>query len=159
MRLIAVSDIHGRKGNLFDIVEKHIDDADYFLCLGDCNSGDDLDEIHIYFKNKIHLITVCGNTDWRSTEPAVREFTLAGKRIMLCHGHTFNVKLTYITLAHEAKNRGIDIALFGHTHVPYISNENGIYLMNPGSVANGCYGIIDIKNNEIICENTKIQGV
>ncbi len=75
---------------------------------------------------------------------------------MLCHGHTFNVKMTYITLAHEAKNRGVDIALFGHTHEPYISLENGVYLMNPGSAANGSYGIIDINDKEIICENVRI---
>ena len=31
MRLITVSDIHGGKGNLFDIVEKHIDEAEYFI--------------------------------------------------------------------------------------------------------------------------------
>lgn len=156
MRLIAVSDIHGRKGNLFDIVEKHIDDADYFLCLGDCNSGNDLDDIKIYFGNRMHFITVCGNTDFSSTEPTTREFTLAGKRIMLCHGHTFNVKLTYLTLAHEAKTRGVDIALFGHTHEPLFRIENGVYLINPGAVANGSYGIIDITDHEIKYENAKI---
>ena len=43
MRLIVVSDIHGRKGNLFEIVDRHIKEADYFLCLGDCNSGDDFE--------------------------------------------------------------------------------------------------------------------
>ncbi len=46
MRLIVVSDIHGRKGNLFEIVDRHIKEADYFLCLGDCNSGDDFDDIN-----------------------------------------------------------------------------------------------------------------
>lgn len=156
MRLIAVSDIHGKKGNLFEIVDRHIKEADYFLCLGDCNSGDDFDDINIFFEKKFHLITVSGNTDYYSSEPATREFTLEGKKIMLCHGHTFNVKMTYTTLAHEAKNRGVDIALFGHTHEPYINIENGIYLMNPGSVANGSYGIIDIHNKEIFCENVRI---
>lgn len=156
MRFIAISDIHGRKGNLFDIIEKHINDADYFLCLGDCNSGDDLDEINIYYGNRFRMITVCGNTDFRSTEPFTREFTLAGKRIMLCHGHTFNVKLTHLTLAHEAKNRNIDIAFFGHTHEPCCEIENGVYLINPGAVANGSYAIIDINDNEIKYENAKI---
>ena len=156
MRLIAISDIHGRKGNLFDIVDKHIEEAKYFLCLGDCNSGDDFDDVTHFFGKDFHLITVSGNADWYSSEPATREFTLEGKRIMLCHGHTFNVKQTYITLAHEAKNRNIDLALFGHTHEPHISIENGVYLMNPGSVSNGSYGIIDISENEIKCENVKI---
>ena len=156
MRFIAISDIHGRRGNLFDIVEKHIDDANYFLCLGDCNSGDDFDDVIAYFGNKLHLITVCGNTDFRSTEPATREFTLAGKRILLCHGHTFNVKLTHITLAHEAKRRNVDIAFFGHTHEPCCEIEHGIYLINPGAVTNGSYAIVDINDNEIKCEHCKI---
>ena len=156
MRLIAISDIHGRRGNLFDIVEKHIEEAKYFLCLGDCNSGDDFDDVLAFFGKDLHLITVNGNNDWRSSEPATREFTLEGKRIMLCHGHTFNVKLTYITLLHEAKNRSIDIAFFGHTHEPCCEIENGIHLINPGAVANGRYAIIDIDDNEIKCELVKI---
>lgn len=156
MRLVVISDSHGRKGNVFDIIEKNIDNTDYFLCLGDCRNGDDFDDAKIYFKNRLHLISVCGNTDFSSTEPMEREFTLAGKKILMCHGNTYNVKLTYITLTHEAQKRGVDIALFGHTHQPHISCENGVYLMNPGSAASGYYGIVDINNNEIECNHFKL---
>lgn len=158
MRLITVSDIHGGKGNLFDIVEKHIDEAEYFINLGDCNNGDDFDDVKTFFGKKLHLISVCGNCDWGSSDPFTRECTLAQKKIFLCHGHTFNVKQTYLTLANEAKKQGADLALFGHTHIPYASDEHGVLLMNPGSVRNGNYGIIDIKDGIIECRHEKVKG-
>ncbi|UKI23264.1 MAG: metallophosphoesterase family protein [Anaerotruncus sp.] len=38
-----------------------------------------------------------------------------------------------------------DIALFGHTHCPVCKEMNGIYFFNPGALADGSYGIIDIE--------------
>ena len=45
MRMIVTSDSHGRRGALFDIVEKHIEEAALFVNLGDCNSGRDLEDV------------------------------------------------------------------------------------------------------------------
>lgn len=156
MRLIVISDSHGKRGNVFEIIEKHIENADCFLCLGDCNSGDDFDDAKIYFGNKLHLISVCGNTDFRSTEPIEREFKIDGKRVLMCHGHSYYVKQMLARLIAEAKNREIDIAFFGHTHQPHISLENGVYIVNPGSASSGCYAIVDINGDDIKCRNMKL---
>ena len=156
MRLLVISDSDGRKSNIFDIIEMHIDDADYFLCLGDCSGGDDFEYAKAYFGDRLNIISVCGNTDWYSTEPAVRELKFGGKKIMFCHGHTFRVKLSYIDLIHEAKNRGVDVVLFGHTHNPYYEYDNGLHIMNPGAAADGCYGMVDITDKGIMCINAKL---
>lgn len=156
MRLTAISDSHGRKGNVFDIIEKNIESTDYFLCLGDCCNNDDFEEAIIYFGSKLHLISVRGNTDWSSAEPLEREFKLADKRIMMCHGHTYNVKATYLALIHHAQNIDANIAFFGHTHNPHISCENGIYIVNPGTASLGYYSIVDISDGKIECRNLKL---
>ena len=45
----------------------------------------------------------------------------------------------------EAKKKGADIVLFGHTHLQYTDYIDGLYVMNPGSVGMfGQYGVIDI---------------
>lgn len=156
MRLLVISDSHGRKSNIFDIIEMHIDDADYILCLGDCNGGSDFEYAESYFGNKLRVLYVCGNTDWYSTEPAVREIKVGGKTVMFCHGHTFRVKMDYQLLIDEGKRRCADIVLFGHTHTPYYKHTDGIHFMNPGAAADGCYGMVDITDKGILCIHAKL---
>ena len=156
MRFVVISDSHGRKGNVFDIIEMHIEDADYFLCLGDCNDGDDFEYAQAYFKEKLRLKRVCGNCDWYSTEPAVREITLKGKRILFCHGHTFKVKFGYEMLIEEAKRRKADVVIFGHTHNPYYEYRDGLHIFNPGAAQDGRYGMVDITDSGIICINARL---
>lgn len=157
MRLVVISDSHGRKGNVFDIIEMHIEDADYFLCLGDCNGGKDFEDAQIYFKEKLRLLSVCGNCDWYSTEPAVREITPNGKRVMFCHGHTFKAKYGIEMLAYEAKQRNADVVIFGHTHNPFHEYRDGLHIFNPGAAQDGCYGMVDITDSGILCINAKLK--
>ena len=53
---------------------------------------------------------------------------------------------------HEARAKNADIALFGHTHRGLTRYEDGLYLMNPGSLTRAgehSYGIIDITDGGI----------
>ena len=59
-------------------------------------------------------------------------------------------------LFERAKEKGADIALFGHTHTPFYEYRENIHLFNPGSVANSEYGIIDITPSGIMCINARI---
>lgn len=156
MRLLVVSDSHGRSGNLFEIIEKHIKDSDIIISLGDCNDGDDFENAEIFFKNKFKLKRVAGNTDWYSTKPTVDFITANGKKVMFCHGHTFNVKYGYYDIMSEAERQKADIVLFGHTHTPYKDYINGIHYLNPGAVCDGKYGMIDITPAGIVTINASI---
>ncbi len=64
MRLIVTTDSHGRKGKIFDIVERHIDNMDLFINLGDCNNGRDLEDAEQFFGSRLKIKAVCGNCDW-----------------------------------------------------------------------------------------------
>ena len=43
--------------------------------------------------------------------------------------------MTNRLLADEARARGCDIAMYGHTHRPCVEYEGGITLVNPGSLS------------------------
>lgn len=156
MRILVTSDSHGKKGIFFEITEKHINDTDLFINLGDCRNGDDLEEAQLYFKDKLKLMKVAGNGDWYSSEPLINIISFNGKKVMFCHGHTLYVKMGYEKLIEEAKRQKADIALFGHTHIPYHDYIDGIHFFNPGAVQDGCYGIIDVVDNGIVCINAKL---
>ena len=44
------------------------------------------------------------------------------------------VKMDLDDLLIKAKAREADIAVFGHTHIPTIQEEDGVLMVNPGSV-------------------------
>lgn len=156
MRMIVTSDSHGNGGGLFDIIEKHIDDASLFVNLGDCNSGRDLENAKLYFESRLNLICVSGNCDFSRNAPDEQSIRFAGKKVLLCHGHTYRVKFGLYDYQSKAEKEGADIALYGHTHTPCVEYRNGIYYFNPGAVRDGVYGIVDVTKAGIVCFNAKI---
>lgn len=54
---------------------------------------------------------------------------------MLTHGHYYNVSLGVETLREEAIERGCDIAMYGHTHRPYLEQGGKVTILNPGSLS------------------------
>jgi putative phosphoesterase len=145
LRIIVCSDSHGRRAVLEDIVLTH-QNADLFLHLGDGER--EFQELAARYPEK-KMRGVAGNCDWGSTGHTIDSFIAQGKKILLTHGHTFGVKAGLNDYLHTARNLIADIALYGHTHVAYKGYEDGLYVMNPGSVTspkNGppSYGMIDI---------------
>lgn len=156
MRMIVTSDSHGNSTALFDIIQKHIEDASLFVNLGDCNSGRDLENAQIYFENRLNLIGVSGNCDFSGNAPDEQVISFAGKKVFLCHGHTYGVKFGLLDLKSKARREGANIALYGHTHTPCMNYIDGIYFFNPGAVRDGVYGIVDVTKAGIVCFNAKI---
>lgn len=83
MRMIVTSDSHGNKSGFFDVVEKHIDEAELFVNLGDSNSQKDLEDARLYFGSKLNLACVAGNCDWSSDLP-LTSFIKFGAKMFLC---------------------------------------------------------------------------
>lgn len=145
MRIIVVSDTHGDYFNFEKVIETQ-SKADLFIHLGD--GEQEADEIADLYPSK-KFLTVSGNCDFGSPSPASGEIILAGKRIFYTHGHPYQVKYGLTGLIMEARNRKADIALYGHTHESYTSYEDGLYIMNPGSLGHPhdgkpTYGVIDL---------------
>lgn len=153
MRIIVTSDTHRSVGNLFEIVEKHMGSTDLFISLGDEES--DWETVLMLYPD-LKLKQVAGNNDWYSKNPTSDTLTADGKKIFFTHGHPFYVKRGYEQLIQKAKDENAAICLFGHTHIPYENYIDNIHFLNPGSVRESRYGIIDISGDNIMAYSTKI---
>jgi putative phosphoesterase len=126
MKFLITSDIHGNVEALKEIAEKH-KDVDYHLNAGDmCMSQKHYE--------RYHLITVKGNNDFGSNEPYFRILELDGLKVFISHGHLEHVKFGLDKLIIKAKLHQADLCIFGHTHERYMMVEEGILLINPGSL-------------------------
>ena len=153
MRLVVTSDVHKRANTLFKIVERHLNNADLFINLGD--SSDEIAQLLMFYPD-LKLECVAGNCDFSSTYPLTKLLSCADKKVFITHGHPFYVKHGYERIEEEARRIGADICLFGHTHTPYTEIKDGIYYMNPGAVCDYTYGIVDITDKGIMAYTTRI---
>ena len=102
---------------------------------------------------KRQIQNVCGNCDGFTETPDQRILRVEGKRILMMHGHRYNVKLTYASAAYAAREAEADILLFGHTHIPYCEQVDDLWMLNPGSCGGrgATYGVISLENREVMC--------
>lgn len=145
MRIIVFSDSHRNFSVLNQIVTAH-PEADLFLHLGDGKR--EFEDLAALYPDK-QMVGVDGNCDMGLPGKAVDVIVCRGKKIFFAHGHTFLVKHSTATFLAAARAAGAAIALHGHTHIAYSTYEDGLYIMNPGSVTSpshgpASYGMIDI---------------
>ena len=78
---------------------------------------------------------VRGNNDFFSELPREEEFFIGGHHVFITHGHGYYVSMGEERLKLEARGRGADIVMYGHTHVPALTVESDLVTLNPGSIA------------------------
>ena len=151
MKLLVISDSH-KQSKVVDRIIRRCSDAKHIFFLGD--SADDIDDLrYVYTDRNFYILS--GNCDFFSSYPCVSMEKISGHSILYAHGHTYGVKESLETLVSVAKERGCDIVLYGHTHIPDITYKEGMYFVNPGSCTrprNGkaTYAIIDINEKGIM---------
>ena len=77
-------------------------------------------------------------------------------RVFACHGHKYGVKSSELSLWLRAKEKEVDLALFGHTHNPYERCYEGVRLFNPGSIGQGSYGVIYVEKKGIVASHGRV---
>lgn len=150
MRLLVISDTHKNPFILSKIIRSQ-QEAKHIFFLGDVIT--DIEDIKYEFPDRIFHI-VKGNCDGFCHYPNYDIIKIENKNILFTHGDKFSVKYGTVRLLEFAKNTGCSIALFGHTHIPHISYEDDIYLVNPGSASRpretkASYAVIDIVSGGI----------
>lgn len=126
--IIAISDTHGHSEGIDDL-RPLMRESDYIVHLGD--GAGDMREILRGYPEKTYVCR--GNCDfYAASDEGIVEAD--GVKIFFCHGHKYRVKSDLSLLAAEAKRRGCRAALYGHTHRALVSEEDGILLINPGSL-------------------------
>lgn len=129
MRILVVSDTHRKHDNLDIAIEKVMPDRIYHL--GDGEGGED----YIEAVAECPLEIVHGNCDFGSNLPAEVVMSLGRHVVMLTHGHYYNVNYGTQMLVEAAKEKGADVVFYGHTHVPELTYEDDITIVNPGSIS------------------------
>lgn len=154
MRILVVSDTHRDAFTLREAILKQ-PTAEVVIHLGD--GAEEAQEMKANFPDKMFLM-VRGNCDWGSSIPVDDDIVLEGKHIFYTHGYTYNVKYGMYEAISAARSRKADILLFGHTHNAMTDYQDGLYIMNPGSLHGsvGSYGIIDITKAGIVTSLLKI---
>jgi hypothetical protein len=155
MRLVVLSDTHAprRWRSCPERVAEHARTADVILHAGDVCTPDVLDELSAFAP--VHVVR--GNNDgpdvaaWGA--PDELELTLEGVRVAMVHD------------SGPAKGRasrlrrrfpGADLVVFGHSHIPRVQEEHGVWIVNPGSPTDrrrqphGTIGIIDVERGRIL---------
>ncbi len=151
MRILVISDSHGRRTELERVIEKY-NDAKHIFFLGD-NTRDIVAVSEFYPDRSFHIVS--GNCDIGSAYPEESSETVGGVTVFYCHGHTASVKQGLSVMLVKTERIGAKIGLFGHTHCSSIDYMNGIFLVNPGSIARPRDGgasvaLIDITDKGIL---------
>ncbi len=169
-KILVFSDSHGYSNYLNKALEMH-SDADMLVHLGD--GAYDLSHLFPEHSNT-PVLFIEGNGEeggWiridRRHAPLKFGFTeLEGKRIFMTHGHRYDVKYGLSRLIAAGYEKGADIILFGHTHIPFSQyipagtpldyigeTDRPLLVFNPGSIGMGpiySFGLLTFSGGEVL---------
>lgn len=142
LRFLVFSDTHGLREPMRELYKLYPNDGIIHL-------GDYIADARwlMDYTGGHPVYQVKGNCDYAAAGPEEQLLELGGVKFLLMHGHRYQVKSGYGGALAEAKRQGAQVLLFGHTHIPFLEERDGILMMNPGSLRNPCreYGIIEIE--------------
>lgn len=124
MKIIVVSDSHGKNEALENVLLQH-PDADIYVHCGDIEASEGTFP---------QFITVRGNNDMFCEYPDQQVLQAEGHGIYVCHSHQFMYSRRAAQMAEKAKSLACDIVFYGHTHVAAFEEIDGVRLVNPGSI-------------------------
>lgn len=160
MKCLVFSDSHGCRELMVKALKMN-KDADAVFFLGDGLS--DAESAAMRFPDTF-WIAVRGNCDasrvfMNGIAERLEEITLEGRKIIAVHGDAYGVKGGTDKIIDLAKERKVDIVLFGHTHSAHESYCDGIYFFNPGSISSrsASFGILTLTETSVLFSVGKLQ--
>lgn len=130
MRIGLIGDTHGDVFSMQQAVAA-AGPVEFWLHTGDFYR----DSLLLATIASVPVTAVAGNCDGRAEAKPDEYVEVAGYRLWLTHGHHYGVKTDLSELRGWALRYEADVVVFGHTHQPFIGNESGLLLINPGSAA------------------------
>ncbi len=129
MKILIVSDTHRRNDNYIKVLER-VAPVDMVIHCGDIEGSEYL----IAKSAGCPVQMVVGNNDFFSDLPREKEFMIGKYKVWLTHGHNYFVSMGNENIKREARMRGVDIVMYGHTHKPVVDREGDLTAINPGSL-------------------------
>ena len=129
MKVLIVSDTHGKDENLEAAVYKEAP-FDLLIHCGDVEGREIFTEALV----DCPCCMVSGNNDFFTDLPREEQIELCGKRILVTHGHYYGVSMGHEEIVEKTKAKDCQAVIYGHTHRPVVEEEDGILVINPGSL-------------------------
>lgn len=148
MKILVLSDSHGDASAVESAVLLERPDAALHL-------GDGASDMACA---GVQYAAVRGNCDFRAELPDKRVLTLGGVKLFMTHGHMYGVKQGYMAAVMAAREAGADVLLFGHTHFPMYDMCGALHVLNPGSVRQGRYAVLEAADGRISCRLKSMSG-
>lgn len=134
LRILIMSDSHGRNENVelaIAQVREEIGEFQMLVHLGDVGDAREIESLA-----GVPCYIVRGNTDYDAKLLNANVIEAGGHRIFATHGHLYQVDMRLDLLRFAALENDCDIAMYGHTHVPYLEEDpDDITILNPGSIS------------------------
>ncbi len=130
MKILIVSDTHGREENLRKALEK-TGPIDRLIHLGDVEGSEE----YIRSLTNAPVSMVAGNNDWYSQLPMEEILEIGRYRVLLTHGHRYYVGAGHEGLIEQAAQKQVNIVMYGHTHYPCLVHMEELTILNPGSLS------------------------
>lgn len=150
MKILLVSDTHGNFQTPLEIFKET--GAEMLIHLGD--EIEDAFTLETAIEHPV--IKVPGNCDPRAKEPRELLQSIVGHQFFITHGDLYRVKNGLHRLVEKAQSLRAAVVLFGHTHVPMIQKQDGILLINPGTLMVGSdarsYALLNVTHFKITSE-------
>ncbi len=130
MRVLIVSDTHGKLDNFRTAVSSS-GPFDLLIHCGDVEG----DEERIRGIVGAGAMMVRGNNDFFTDLPSELTFNIEKYKVFMTHGHRYNVSIGPEMIMEEARDRQVDIVMYGHTHKPFVDRRADLITLNPGSLS------------------------
>ncbi len=150
MKVLVLSDSHAALSFMRLAVRSVKPDAIIHL-------GDHYDDGEVIAEENpgIPVHQVPGNCDRFRCDPnlpLILCYDIDGVRMYMTHGHLHAVKSSRYRLLADARAMNARAVLYGHTHVAECAQEDGMWVLNPGSCGSsgGSVGLIETNQGEIL---------
>lgn len=157
MKVLIFSDSHDNLDNLQKLLSwSEINQIKKIICCGDLCRRETLKYLTTNFKGEIFLVS--GNADLFHPHDTKKINNLTYEE----HFLTFKIDNQRILITHKpadlkkylAENKpSIDFAFYGHTHKPWLNNEEGIIISNPGTIGSSfepaSFSVLDTETGKL----------
>ena len=99
---------------------------------------------------KLPFQYVAGNCDMFSKVPREILLRYEGHTILATHGHMHDVKWEMDDISYYAEERGADIVLYGHTHIPKAEFVGPVLCVNPGALMHGDFAELTLEGKRVV---------
>jgi putative phosphoesterase len=135
MKILIISDSHRKDSNVREVIQR-TKPFDMLIHLGDTEGSEDRIREWCLEQNpdcEVHIVQ--GNNDFFSDLPKEEMICIGDYTALLTHGHNYGVSMGVEVLEEEARDRCVDIVMFGHTHRPFLKIGENLTTLNPGSIS------------------------